>query len=92
MTGQLARPPWRFAGRGGQRRRSPAVARRVTVTCHGCGRTETVRASRLQPCDGYCCVWWHGPDTHPAPGLSRDWVVNAARGFDGWRDAALGGG
>ncbi len=61
-------------------------ATKLIVRCHRCEKTQTLRPSKLQPCDGYACRWEHGPREPQAPGLVREVVLNAAGGFYGWRD------
>lgn len=60
----------------------------ITITCghSGCGRTQRLRRKKLIPCDGYMCRRDHGAVNDPPPGLVREIVVQAAGGFDGWRD------
>ncbi len=62
-------------------------ARKVAIACAGCSKTQTLRPGKVEPCDGYCCNWDHGPNHVQAPGLIRRWVYNAAGGFYGWQDA-----
>ena len=62
-------------------------SRKVTIRCAGCAKTQTLRPGRVEPCEGYCCCWDHGPRQAQAPGLIRRWVSNAAGGFYGWQDA-----
>ncbi|MBB4944419.1 hypothetical protein FHR32_008825 [Streptosporangium album] len=59
---------------------------KVTVQCHGCDKTQTLRPSKIERCDAYACTWEHGPREELAPGLVREIVYNAAGGFWGWRD------
>jgi hypothetical protein len=61
-------------------------APKVTVQCHECEKTQTLRPSTIERCDGYACAWDHGPQERQAPGLVREIVDNAAGGFWGWRD------
>lgn len=62
------------------------VAQKVVVKCDGCVKTQTLRPSKIEPCDGYCCTSEHGPKTRQRPGLMRQQIINAAGGFWGWRD------
>ncbi|GAA0953216.1 hypothetical protein GCM10009550_34890 [Actinocorallia libanotica] len=64
---------------------------RVVVVCGhpGCGKSQTVRRSRVTKCDGYMCKRDHGPGDRPPPGMVREVVWQAAGGFDGWRDIVL---
>ncbi|MEV6867696.1 hypothetical protein AB0M44_42755 [Streptosporangium subroseum] len=62
------------------------AAVKVTVRCHRCDKTQTLRPSKIERCDGYACTREHGPQEEQAPGLAREIVYNAAGGFWGWRD------
>ncbi|MET8836579.1 hypothetical protein ABZV78_22035 [Micromonospora sp. NPDC004540] len=62
------------------------AARKVVVRCTGCAKTQTLRPSRIEPCDGYYCTPEHGPKDDQPPGLVREQIIHAAGGFWGWRD------
>ena len=62
------------------------AAGKVVVGCNGCAKTQTLRLSEIEPCDGYYCTPEHGPKDDQPPGLVREQVINAAGGSWGWRD------
>lgn len=72
-------------------RSARSSAQRVTIVCGftGCQKTQTLRQSRLNVCDGYYCRWDHAPDDSPTPGLARETVGNAAGSFTGWREVPI---
>jgi hypothetical protein len=63
---------------------------RTTIACPGCGRTQTVRRSRLTRCDIYTCGLGrcsHNPEyklpERPNDLYMVEHVLNAAGGFSG---------
>jgi hypothetical protein len=63
---------------------------RITVSCVGCGRTQSLRKSKLTICDGYTCSLGScklNPD-YKFPvipdGYIREIISNAAGSFGGW--------
>jgi len=64
---------------------------KVTISCAGCGRTQTLRKSKIMPCDGYTCSLgscklnpnFKLPET--PDGYICEEIMNAAGGFDGWK-------
>lgn len=64
------------------------AAQQIVVTCGGCSKTQAVRPSTIEPCDGYYCRPEHEPKQRQPPGLLHEHVINAAGGFWGWRHVA----
>ncbi|MFD6419698.1 hypothetical protein [Streptomyces sp. NPDC060194] len=64
---------------------------RVVCEHAGCGKSQTVRRSRLTGCAGYACHPAHLSRSGPAPGTVREEVMHAAGGFWGRRDVPEGG-
>lgn len=63
----------------------------MTVSCAGCGRTQTMRKSRLIICDGYTCSLGScklNPDfklPKPAAAYICHIICNVAGSFSGWK-------
>jgi hypothetical protein len=63
----------------------------IIVSCAGCGRTQTLRKSKIIPCDGYICSL-RGCKLNPdfklperPTGYICHCIINAAGGFNGWK-------
>ncbi len=64
---------------------------KVTISCDGCGRTQTLHQSKITPCDGYTCSLgscklnpkFKLPET--PDGYICEEIMNAAGGFAGWK-------
>lgn len=63
--------------------------KKVEISCSGCGRTQTLRAKKVQKADYYFCGCWSCKKTgFKAPdlteeGLFQSLIYNAAGGFQG---------
>lgn len=57
---------------------------KVSIACPGCGRTQILRPSKVEPCDGYYCGGCDFSPPRPPEGYGLRYMFEAAGGFRGY--------